>query len=78
MPINDKGEFIRSAQRSASRPRSKAVDTRISRSDLILCAKGLGAIVLLAALVWFLVMFHEWIMLALLLYLLAWLRSLFA
>jgi hypothetical protein len=78
MPFNDKGEFIRAARRTASRPLPAAVDTRITRSDLILFAKALGGFVLLAAVVWIIAVFHEWIVMALILYLLAWLRSLFA
>lgn len=78
MPFNDKGEFIRSAGRPARQAAPARQDIRVTRSDLILCAKGLGALVLLAAVVWIIVMFHEWIVMALFLYLLAWFRGLFA
>ena len=67
MPINEKGEFIR------ARPSAKWVGASTARRDhdletsvlsseeLFTLAKGLGALLLLAGLIWFVVAFHEWI-----------------
>ncbi len=57
MPFNEKGEFIRT-RRSAAR---SCDSTELSRDDLLTVAKGLGALVLLAGLIWFVVVFREWI-----------------
>lgn len=57
MPFNEKGEFIRT-RRSEAKPCDPA---ELSRDDLLTVAKGFGALVLLAGLIWFVVVFREWI-----------------
>jgi hypothetical protein len=81
MPINEKGEFIR------ARPSAKGVGASAARSDqgsetsvlsseeLFTLAKGLGALLLLAGLIWFVVAFHEWIAIGLGLWLVSSLRA---
>ena len=87
MPFNDKGEFIR-ARRSAAlaapvalakpvtTPRTQARDhADRSRDDLLTLAKGFGALVLLAGMIWFVVVFHKWIALWLGLWLMSCVRE---
>ena len=67
MPFNDKGEFIRTRRSAAlaapvaTRQAKPCDPAELSRDDLLTVAKGLGALVLLAGLIWFVVVFHEWI-----------------
>ena len=81
MPINGKGEFIR-AHPSVKRPGSSAsrqdrsLETHaLSREDLCALAKGLAALLLIAGLIWFVVVFHEWIAIGLGLWLVSSLRG---
>ena len=67
MPFNKKGEFIR-AHKATIMTTSSAKCTKNSldfdgfdREDWLIIAKGLGALLLLAGLIWILVMFYEWI-----------------
>ena len=81
MPFNEKGEFIRTVRDAsgAGKP-DRATRTRsggegISRDDWFAIAKGLGALVLLAGLVWVVVVFREWIAIGLGLWVLSSLRA---
>ncbi|MBM5784642.1 MAG: hypothetical protein FJ076_07335 [Cyanobacteria bacterium K_DeepCast_35m_m1_288] len=84
MPINEKGEFIRARPSakgvgaSAARPDQGLESSVLSSEELFTLAKGLGALLLLAGLIWFVVAFHEWIAIGLGLWLVnslrAWLR----
>jgi type IV secretory pathway TrbD component len=71
VPFNEKGEFIRT-RRSAAQ---SCDSTELSRDDLLTVAKGFGALVLLAGLIWFVVAFHEWIAIGLGLWLVSSLRA---
>jgi hypothetical protein len=67
MPFNEKGEFIRTrgsaalAAPVATRQAKPCDPAELSRDDLLTVAKGFGALVLLAGLIWFVIVFHEWI-----------------
>jgi hypothetical protein len=84
MPFNEKGEFIRSparavqANRTQVRPAAPSTRSSSSRGNLITIAKGLAALALLAGLIWFVVVFREWIVIGLGLWLISKLRNLFA
>jgi len=81
MPINEKGEFIRARPSakwvgaSAARPDQGFQTSRLSSEELCTLAKGLGALLLLAGLIWFVVVLHEWIAIGLGLWLVSSLRS---
>jgi hypothetical protein len=81
MPINEKGEFIRARPSakwvgaSAAIPDQGLETSGLSREELCTLAKGLGALLLLAGLIWFVVAFHEWITIGLGLWLLSSLRA---
>ena len=81
MPFNEKGEFIRTGRSAAlaapvvTRQAEPCGPAALSRDDLLTIAKGLGALVLLAGLIWFVVVFHEWIAIALGLWLMSSMRS---
>jgi hypothetical protein len=70
MPFFEKGEFIRpgrdgsGAGRPDRRSRTRSYGEGISRDDWFTIAKGLGAFVLLAGLIWMVVVFREWIAIA--------------
>lgn len=84
MPFNEKGEFIRAATTSRSVDSTAATefkahkDETLSRDDLCTLAKGIGALALLAGLIWFVAVFHEWVAIGLGLWVVssirAWLR----
>ena len=61
MPFNEKGEFIRT-RRSAAQ---SCDSTELSRDDLLTVAKGFGALLLVAGLIWFVVVIHKWILISL-------------
>jgi hypothetical protein len=81
MPFNEKGEFIRAGRSAAlvapvATRQAKLCDpAELSRDDLLTVAKGFGALVLLAGLIWFVVVFHEWIAIGLGLWLMSSLRA---
>jgi hypothetical protein len=81
MPINEKGEFIRARPSakwvgaSAARQDQGFETSVLSREELCTLAKGLGALLLLAGLIWFVVVFHEWITIGLGLWLVSSLRA---
>lgn len=75
MPFNEKGEFIRSPARTDATSTSTQSTESISRDDLITIAKGLAALLLLAGLIWFVVVFREWIVMGLVLWLVSSLRG---
>ena len=92
MPFNEQGEFIRadtSARRPAQQPtqaksqanpqsvRTDNSDSGLSREDWIQIGQGLGALLLLAGLIWFVVVFREWILIGLGLWLISSLRGMF-
>lgn len=67
MPFNKKGEFIR-AHKTTITTTSTAKYTENSldldgfnQEDWLIIAKGFGALLLLAGLIWIVVMFYEWI-----------------
>ena len=82
--LNEKGEFIRAATTSRSVDSTAATefkahkDETLSRDDLFTLAKGIGALALLAGLIWFVAVFHEWVAIGLGLWVVssirAWLR----
>ena len=67
MPFNEKGEFIRARRPAAlmaptAARQVQALDPPVmGREDLLTLAKGIGALLLLAGLIWFVVVFHKWI-----------------
>lgn len=81
MPFNEKGEFIRTGRYAsgAGKPdqviRTGRGGEGISRDDWFAIAKGLGALAVLAGLLWFVVAFHEWIAIGLGLWLVSSLRD---
>lgn len=83
MPFNEKGEFIRSDRSNpgAGKPdrliRTQDRGDGISRDDWITIAKGLGALALLALLIWVVVVFREWIAIAIGFWVVSSLRGLF-
>jgi hypothetical protein len=82
MPFNAKGEFIRSNRSTATSP-AKAFTGQgqamhsggPGRNQLLTLAKGLGGLVLLVGLLWFVGMFREWILIGLGLWLVSRLRA---
>ena len=82
MPFNEKGEFIRTGRDASGagkpdrRSRTRCHGEGISRDDWFTIAKGLGALLLLAGLIWFVVAFHKWIAIGLGLWLVSSLRGL--
>lgn len=70
MPFNEKGEFIRSGRSNSGAGipdrliRTHGGGDGISRDDWITIAKGLGALALLALFIWVVVVFREWIAIA--------------
>ena len=81
MPFNDKGEFIRSSARSAQtramRPRSmvpQATQT-ISLADFMTISKGVAALAMLTGVIWFVIVFREWIVIGLVLWVIRGLRG---
>jgi hypothetical protein len=81
MPFNEKGEFIRAARSVAlaapvpTRQAKPCDPAELNRDDLLVLAKLVGALVLLAGLIWFVVVFHEWIAIGLGLWLVSSLRA---
>lgn len=83
MPFNDKGEFIRRSEGPArlaqQRPKAhtlaRSQSTALSAEDAWSLIKGFGALALLAAAIWLLVIFREWIAIGAALWLIACLRS---
>jgi len=81
MPINEKGEFIRARPSakgvgaSAASPNKGLETSGLSSEELFTLAKGLGALLLLAGLIWFVVVFHKWIAIGLGLWLVSSLRA---
>jgi len=81
MPINEKGEFIRARPSakwvgaSAARQDQGFETSGLSSEELFTLAKGLGALLLLTGLIWFVVVFHEWIAIGLGLWLVSSLRA---
>ncbi len=84
MPFNEKGEFIRlpskAVQASRTQPQSAGTPTNTSfdKQELITIGKALAALALLVGSLWFLVVFREWIVIGLGLWLISKLRSLFS
>jgi hypothetical protein len=84
MPFNEKGEFIRARRPAAlaaplaTRQAQPGNTPELSHDDLLTVAKGCGALLLVAGLIWFVVVFHKWILISLGLWLArslrAWLR----
>lgn len=82
MPFNAKGEFIRPNRSTAASPgqvfrgQGQAMNSNSpSRNPLLTLAKGLGALVLLVGLIWFVGMFRKWILIGLGLWLVSRLRA---
>lgn len=82
MPFNEKGEFIRPNRPTAASSgqaftgQKKAMNPdRQGRNQWLTLAKGLGALVLLVGLIWFVGMFREWILISLALWLVSSLRA---
>lgn len=82
MPFNEKGEFIRTgrdASSGAGRPdrlsRTRSYAEGISRDDWFTIAKGLGALALLAGMIWMVVVFRDWIAIGLGLWVVSILRA---
>jgi hypothetical protein len=71
MPFNEKGEFIRARRPAALKALTAARQVQaldppgMGREDLLTLAKGFGALLLLAGLIWFVVVFHKWIAISL-------------
>lgn len=67
MTFNEKGEFIRTDHSTSGTGKpDRIIGTcnrrgGISEDDWLTIAKGLGALVVLAGLIWVLVIFREWI-----------------
>jgi hypothetical protein len=59
----------------ATRQAKPCEPVELSRDDLHTIAKGFAALVLLAGLIWFVVVFHEWIAIGLGLWLMSSLRA---
>lgn len=67
--FNDKGEFIRPRRRSSPPAPPTSSDAQsFGHEDLIIIAKGLGALALLASMIWLVVTLWEWIMIGLMLW----------
>lgn len=81
MPFNEKGEFIRTggdvsgSGKLDRESRTRSGGEGISRDDWFTIAKGLGALVLLAGLIWMVVVFREWIAIGLGLWVVSSLRA---
>lgn len=63
MPINEKGEFLRPGKPPARRtPRRARSAVRYALGDAALVLLAVAGLALLVGLIWFLVVFHEWIL----------------
>jgi hypothetical protein len=74
MPFNEKGEFIRAPARAA-RTTSSRSRASFGQDQLITMAQGLGALVVLVGLVWLVLVFRQWIVIGLVLWLASSLRG---
>jgi uncharacterized membrane protein len=82
MPFNEKGEFIRAAAPATrSEKPTAATGSRaqrrenLSRNDRLTLVKGIAGLLLLAGVIWFVAVFHEWIGIGLGLWLISSLRA---
>lgn len=83
MPFNDKGEFIRETTAAArsTKPRQSVGTIGASQQPALTAdeawavIKGLGALAILAGVIWLVVVFREWIAIGATLWLVSWIRS---